>query len=83
MDITDQIAVFHLSTQGCRALRGLVPRGASFEAFVVDMDELGAWLMIGRKAATGNNATVPVTLLTWEYVSAVAIELSVGSAAAG
>ncbi len=83
MDITDQVAVFHLSAQGRRTLKGLVPTGASFEAFVLDMDDRGAWLMIGRKPSEGRGATVPVTLLKWEYVSAVAIELKLGTADSG
>ena len=83
MDIADRLVVLHLSSQGRRALKGLVPRRASFEAFVVDTDSTGAWVLLGPGSSKPASPTVPVMLLKWDYISAIALEVRLGSESGG
>lgn len=75
MDLTDNLVTFHLSSEGRQALRGLVPTAPSFEAFVVDMDNVGPWVLLGPRTAASEQPAAPVMLLKWDYISAVALQL--------
>ncbi len=74
MNLRDHVAVFHLSAEGQQSLVGLVPEGPSFEALVLEADETGAWIVMGRGVGRKDAPTVPVTLLKWDYIASVAFE---------
>lgn len=77
MDISGKPVLFHLSAQGHQALKGLIPRRASFQALVLGVDTIGAWILIGAKKREQVDQTVPVMLLKWDYVATVAFEFKV------
>jgi hypothetical protein len=62
---------FRLSPEGERALEGLFSR-SSFQAKVHEVDELGAWIVLGR---TNPDAPKTVMLLKWDYFSTAVLEV--------
>ena len=74
MSIYGKPVLFRLSPQGRRALRGLVSKKGSFQAFVVQTDNVGAWVLMSGKQADQPNQAVPVMLLKWDYVAAAVCE---------
>jgi hypothetical protein len=60
-----QVVRFRLSPEGKVALKGLFSR-QSFQARVEEVDELGAWVMLG--------STAPLILLKWEYFATAVVD---------
>jgi hypothetical protein len=52
----------------------LIARRASFQAFVLGIDTMGAWILVRAKKGEQADQTVPVMLLKWDYVATVAFE---------
>ena len=75
MDISTKVVLFRLSHAGRQALRGLVPGKGSFQALVVEMDSVGAWIMMSGKEAGKVSHRVPLMLLKWEYIATAAFEV--------
>ena len=81
MRLAGEFVVFHLSTEGLEALKGLVPESGSVPAFVFDEHELGVWIwMSAEKARPQTNEDsaaqelVPVILLKREYFSTATLD---------
>ena len=74
MDVFGTPVLFHLSAEGKRALKGLIPKKGSFVAFVVQMDPVGAWVDFGMKHEAAGGEGVPVMLLKWDYVAVAEFE---------
>ncbi len=74
MDLSSKPVLFHLSSEGRKALKGLVPPKGSFPALVLGLDEVGAWILVGGKNNVGANEKVPVMLLKWDYIATAAFE---------
>jgi hypothetical protein len=83
MSLANKSALFHLSEAGKDLLRGLVPDGDPFEAFVMREDEIGAWIMAGPGSPPMGVPSVPVTLIKWEYVKSVNYEHLIGGTDSG
>lgn len=66
---------FHLSAEGRKALRGLVPAGGSFQAFVATTSEMGPliWASWG-KAKKQIGEVVPVVLIRWDYIASLSFD---------
>jgi len=75
MNLGQQPVQFHLSPEGRRALRGLVPNSGSFQAVVVGQEDLGLliWRPLGRLRRLPQR--VPVMLLRWDYIATMTFHL--------
>jgi hypothetical protein len=62
---------FRLSPEGEKALEGLVEK--SLQAFVEEVDELGAWILIDRDDE--DNGARTTMLLKWDYFSTAVLEV--------
>jgi len=83
MSLANKSALFHLSDAGKEILRGLVPEGDPFEAFVMREDRVGAWIMAGVGLPPAGVPSVPVTLIKWEYLKSVNYDHLIDSADSG
>lgn len=75
MNIGQQPVQFHLSPDGRRALRGLVPNSGSFEALVVGQEDLGLLVWRPLKRSKWLPQRVPVMLLRWDYIATMTFHL--------
>jgi hypothetical protein len=77
-DLNGQIVEFHLSPNGRRALRGLIPAQGPYQAFVVATDDLGP-LVHRPVAGSGGEAgaDIPVMLLRWDYIATMTFALQI------
>ncbi len=73
MPMGSQLVRFHLSPEGQRALKGLVPAG-SFQATVVDEDSLGVMIWRPLKRSRPVPERIPVMLLKWEYIATMVFD---------
>ncbi len=75
MILSGKPVLFRLTSQGQRALQGLVPRTGSFPAYVIDTDLIGAWILPPSKRPKGEpKLGLPIMLLKWDYVASAAHE---------
>jgi hypothetical protein len=74
MELAGRTVRFHVSPEGRKALRGLVPATGSFQAHVVEQGELGLLvnMQVGKAKALDQN--VPVMLLRWDYIATMSFE---------
>ena len=63
---------FRLSPEGEKALEGLVEK--SLQAFVEEVDELGAWVLIDRDEEDAASART-IMLLKWDYFSTAVLDI--------
>lgn len=73
MIVGSQLVRFHLSPEGQRALRGLVPAG-SLQATIVGQDSLGVTIWRPLKRSKLAPERIPVMLLKWEYIATMAFD---------
>ena len=80
MNLLDRTLRFHLSTEGRKALRGLVPATGSFQARVVSQEELG--LLVNRRSTKVKrlSESVPVMLLRWDNIATMTFDYQPGGA---
>lgn len=64
--------MLRLSEEGRQELAGLVPESGSFQALVVDQDELGLWLLVQEGQPRGEEA-VSAMLLKWHHFSTLRV----------
>ncbi len=74
MKIDEQVVLFRLSPEGMRALRGLVPPIGSFQAYVVEQEELGLLVDTRVRKAKSPDQNIPVMLLRWDYIATMSFE---------
>lgn len=69
MNFGEPVVLFRLSPEGQRALRGLVPATGSFQAYVVDQEELGLLVdpRVRKTRLVGQD--IRVMLLRWDYIA--------------
>jgi len=63
---------FRLSPEGEKALEGLVEK--SLQAFVEEVDELGAWVLIDRDDEDPASVRT-IMLLKWDYFSTAVLDI--------
>lgn len=70
IDLTSKVVRFHLSAEGRRALKGLVPARGPFEALVLSVGDLGplVWTSVGVLEKQAEQV-VPAMLLRWDYIA--------------
>jgi hypothetical protein len=68
-----RIVTFRLSSPGKRELERFFDTG-SFQAFVADADDYGAWLVFDGE---NPSETTPWFLLKWDYVATASVEIPV------
>jgi hypothetical protein len=83
MDLRHKLVWLRLSEEGGRALAGLVPEKPSFEAHVLDNDDVGVWVVLGPTAGGEYQPTVPVMLVKWDYISSINFDRPIGSEPGG
>ncbi len=66
--------LFRLTSEGRRALKGLVPLKGAFQAYVLGTDALGAWVLLPSKSGGDGSQVASLTLLKWNYVVTVGLE---------
>ena len=83
MDLTGRTVRFHLSAEGRKALRGLVPVQGSFQAFVLTTGELGplVYRSAGRRKK-GVEQEVPAMLIRWDYIATMTFDFELENAPA-
>jgi len=74
IDISGQWVRFHLSHEGRQALKGLVPAKGSFQALVVETENLGPLVWNPAKRSKRADRRVPVMLLKWDYIASLAFD---------
>ena len=72
--ISGRAVLFRLSPEGQNILKGLVPENGSFQAFVVNMDTTGPWILLDSDQEDEENGSLPVMMLKWEYVATATFE---------
>jgi hypothetical protein len=77
MELKDKVVHFHLSQVGTDALAALIGQ-RSFEAFVLDTDTVGAWVMWGASTGGPREPAVPVLLVKWDYIASVGLDVRIG-----
>ena len=75
MGLAGTLAIFHLSSEGERALSVWVGEHSSFTALMVSSDAIGAWI-VAPVAGQHSGAAEPVMLVKWDYVVTVTFEMS-------
>ena len=73
MILQSRLVRFRLSPEGKIALRGLFER-PTFSAFVVSVDDLGAWIDPGSKKPPRVGQASVLMLLKWDYFSTAVID---------
>lgn len=81
MELAGRTVRFHLSPEGKRALKGLVPASGSFQALVVATEDLGLLIRKSVERATRDAASVPVMLLRWDYIATMTFDYQVQESA--
>ena len=66
--------LFRLTSEGRRALKGLVPLKGAFQAYVLGTDALGAWVLLPSNSGAEGGQVASLTLLKWDYVVTVGLE---------
>jgi len=79
MLLAGRTARFWLSPNGQAVLKSVFEKEA-FQAYVRSVDDLGIWVVGGRKEQR-LQATGSVLLLRWEYLATVQVELPVQTGA--
>jgi hypothetical protein len=74
MDMSGQIVRFYLSAEGRRALKGVMPSRNSFEAWVLDTDELGPVVWTDFERHKRIPGRLRVMLLKWDYIASMAFD---------
>ena len=74
MNIVGQRVVFRLSREGREILDGLLSKQGSFTALVVDVDDFGPVIRMGRPGRTRRTGPFTVVLLRWDYIGTIAFE---------
>lgn len=72
MTLAGSKVFFRLTAEGRKALKGLVPANGAFPADVLDEDERGVWVKIGRE-----KQTVRAMLIRWTHFSVAVVEMVV------
>ena len=73
MILQGRLVRFRLSGEGELALKGLF-ESSTFSAFVVSVDELGAWVDLGSKKHVTVGAQSALILLKWDYFSTAVVD---------
>jgi len=76
MDLSSRTVRFHLSAEGRKALRGLVPVQGSFQAFVLATGELGP--LVYRSAGRARKQpekVIPAMLIRWDYIATMTFDV--------
>jgi len=73
MILEGRLTRFRLSPEGKIALKGLFEK-PTFSAFVVSVDELGAWIDIGSKKRVKIGEPGVLVLLKWDYFSTAVLD---------
>lgn len=66
-----RVVRFRLSPEGKQALAGVFEKD-SIQAFVEFVDDLGAWILVGKSAIGKSH---PVMLLKWDYFATATVEI--------
>ena len=69
MNLTGRIVRFRLAASGLEALHDIVKGPKDLEAFVVDENQLGAWISVPEL-----ESPTEVVLLRWEHFSTAFLE---------
>jgi len=81
MTVTGRVASFRLTPQGDQTMAGATPAGRAFDAFVIDADFAGAWIVFPEDVNPGGSGRLSVLLIRWEHVGTFSFDYQLGSEA--
>jgi hypothetical protein len=68
MDLYGAVSL-RLTAEGAEMLREALPSVGPFEAFVMDSDATGLWILVGDASGEEDSLRFPVLLVKWEYIA--------------
>lgn len=74
MNISGRVASFRLTTQGDQIMEGICPTGRAFDAFVIDTDPIGAWIVLPGDADLESSERLLVLLIRREHVGSFSFD---------
>lgn len=74
MNISVRVASLRLTPQGDQIMEGACPTGRVFDAFVIDTDPTGAWIVFPKDLEPGGSGRLSMLLVRWEHVGAFSFD---------
>jgi hypothetical protein len=71
MELSGKVVSLRLTAEGAGTLREALPGGGALEAFVMDSDAAGLWILVGDASGEGGALRFPVLLVRWDYIAAL------------
>jgi len=74
MDLSGRVVSLQLTAEGVGTLREALPDGGPFQAFIMDSDATGVWVLQGNASGEGPSLSFPVVLVKWNYIAALFLD---------